>query len=427
MNRITTDWIPSLTTLRKNFARRFLLLALCSLFLAGCAKEPVSLDFDYSIIQKPVTVKIAPSLKEHREIILRVCREEMERLGAILDETDEDSEIAMINRLGPGVTFPINSEMNRMIRFCTDFEERSEGQFTALIYPIGYMWGFHGNPNPVGISPEIATASLDSLHTSTFRLTEKTIELNSPFTRLDVGGIAEGYITDLTIIRLRVQNVSGIMVKVGDSARALGGKDDGTPYTFPIPHPFEEGKIVGHVELKNRIAASMSNIHRLQSQVDGQIIGHIINPITAMPVTNTVQTVGIATSATKSDALATSLAVAGTNKSPRLLHRFGKDSPVYGIIIPNKQPLEIHISKGAEQYFQVAPEYASSVTHLATLDSQEAEAALQADGLQKRERAERLRQGILSNKDIAVEEVPTSATVDTNKTTLAEEYETKKP
>ena len=347
----------------------------------------------------------------------------MERIGSIIDESDLKSEISMINRLGPDVTFPINEEMNRMIRFCSEYEEISEGQFTALIYPLGYMWGFHGNPNPVGISPEIAEASLDSLHTSTYRLTEKTIEMNSPFTRIDIGGIAEGYITDLTVIRLRVQNISGIMLKVGDSARALGGQDDGTPYTFPIQHPFEDGKTIGHVVLKNRIATSMSNIRRKQRVIDGRTIGHIINPITAMPVTNTVQSIGIATSATKSDALATALIVAGESKASRLLHRFSKDSPAHGIVIPNRKPLEILISKGAEEYFQVDPAYASAIKMLPELDAEAAKKALLVNGMDRKARAERIRQELLNQSDVSIAEVPTSATVDTNKTTLVEEQQ----
>ena len=69
-----------------------------------------------------------------------------------------------------------------------------------------------------------------------------TVTLQNPDARIDLGGIAKGYIADQMKAYLNQKGITSGYINLGGNVFALGAKTDGSAYTIGIQRPFAEGK-----------------------------------------------------------------------------------------------------------------------------------------------------------------------------------------
>ena len=336
-------------------------LAVLAAFLCvGCSKKEISYRFSFQALEEVVRVEIPPS--QHAQLIrtATITRERIETAVKFFDPTSPKSELSLINELAPNVRFPINKETQRLIRFCKKYTELSEGAFDVSSYPLSYMWGFLGGVMPNELSGEVAQNSIASTGMDKIKLRDNFIQISSPFAKLDFSAIMDGYLTDLAILKLRDNVVPNVRIQVGNSVRSLGVNEGGAFWTNRIPHPNDSAQSIGQVLLKNKMASSHSNIYRKTiKDTKGNDITHIIDANKGVPVKHTVQVVTIAPTATASDALATALIVQGVENAARILKNFER---CHALLITNTEPLEVYLSAGGEEYFNLRGEFAAVKT-----------------------------------------------------------------
>lgn len=131
-----------------------------------------------------------------------------------------------------------------------------------------------------------------------------TVFLEDPEMSLDVGGIAKGYATE-QVAQLASQNgVNSALISVGGNVRAIGAREDGTPWKVGIQNPIDKnGTNICDVALKDASLVTSGTYERYYV-VDGVKYPHIIDPDTLFPARYFVSVTILCKDSGSADALA---------------------------------------------------------------------------------------------------------------------------
>lgn len=127
---------------------------------------------------------------------------------------------------------------------------------------------------------------------------------------VDLNAIAKGYIVDQAAgAAAQVPGISAVVVNAGGDLRHFGAGSVRVGIEDPA-RPFDNAPPRWRVELTNAALATSGSARR-GFQVDGQWLGHVLDPRTGRPVAHTASVSVLAESAMDADALATVLGVTG--------------------------------------------------------------------------------------------------------------------
>ena len=112
-----------------------------------------------------------------------------------------------------------------------------------------------------------------------------TVTLADPDARLDLGGIAKGYVSDVLLDELAVAGVTSAYVNLGGNVKVLGAKPDGSPWKIGVrdPNAPEDERSIARVALTDGSVVT-SGLYERQFEQGGRRYWHILDPRTGYPV-----------------------------------------------------------------------------------------------------------------------------------------------
>ena len=133
-----------------------------------------------------------------------------------------------------------------------------------------------------------------------------TVCLKDPATKLDLGGIAKGYIADCMKSYLKKHGITKGIINLGGSVLCIGEKDRNVPFTVGIQKPFaEDGTPLFTLKVKD-LSVVTSGTYQRYFRKNGKLYHHILNTKTGLPVQNHLTSVTIISNrSTDGDALST--------------------------------------------------------------------------------------------------------------------------
>jgi thiamine biosynthesis lipoprotein len=175
---------------------------------------------------------------------------------------------------------------------------------------------------------------------------------------LDLGAIAKGYAVDLAFGSCRSVGLEDFLIDLSGNIRGSGRPQWGKSWQIGVRDPFDRSSIIGKIALRSGMALATSGDYERFVEISGQRFSHIINPKTGFPVTGTAGVTILCGDATTADGLSTSFFVAGLKGSGKLLQ---KPQSAEVLIVPDKYPIEIWLTKGFAEVFVPIPELANRV------------------------------------------------------------------
>ena len=236
-----------------------------------------------------------------------------QRFDALFDLYDDESDIARINA-GGGEPVEVDPDtidlVNRALEFCA----QADGRFDITIGAVSTLWDFDKGIRPT--DSQIA-AALPHVGWRNVRVDDGagTVQLTDPQAKLDLGGIAKGYVADRLCDLLREEtDATAAAISLGGNVAFFGEKPGGGTWDAGIRDPNDPGgsATVGtaHVEGGSLVT---SGLYERTFELDGVTYWHILDPRTGMPVKTDTESVTVACpSSTTADALSTTLFVAGS-------------------------------------------------------------------------------------------------------------------
>lgn len=217
---------------------------------------------------------------------------EIERLEKIFSLCMTDSALVQLNTVGRLDAPPF--EMLECLALAAQVHEATQGLFDPSVQPL---WQLYANRFSKGVAPDAAeiSATLPVVGFARIRFDSEAVVLAKGMA-LTLNGIAQGFIADKLAEMLTAEGLTDILINTGE-LRAIGRMPNGLGW----PVKLASG---GELPLSARSLGTSSPLGTVFDA--GGRVGHILHPVTGMPVGSRWGSVSISSaSAGVADALST--------------------------------------------------------------------------------------------------------------------------
>ena len=241
---------------------------------------------------------------------------ETARIDALMSTYKPESRISEINRLAASEAVDAGSELYRLIEQSLDISVLTRGAFDITYDSVGQHYDFREQRRPDPDTIEREKMRID------YRLVEldpvsNSVRFARAGVRINLGGIAKGYVVERGVDILRRAGVRNAIVTAGGDSRLLGDRR-GRPFMVGIRDPRVDGEVAISVPLEDE-AISTSGDYERYFEEDGVRYHHILKPSTGKPATGVHSATVIGPDAVMTDALSTSVFVMGVDLGLRLI------------------------------------------------------------------------------------------------------------
>jgi len=274
--------------------------------------------------------------------------QEIRRLENLLSTWIETSELSKVNQAAGQEPVGVSEETFTLLKRAIEVADYTEGGFNIAIGPAVRLWNIPEAPRiPSDMELKIAAQYVDyrNIHLDP---TRRTVFLEKPGMRIDVGGIGKGFAAEKAAAVMREVGATGGLVAVAGDFRVFGKRADGTAWPVGIQHPRKNGKILATLDSTDEAVSTSGDYERFFLQ-DGVRYHHILDPETLRPARLCQSATVVAPDAGWADALATGLFVMGPVKGMALIERLG-----FGAVIVDAQG-EILVSSRLRSRVQMVP------------------------------------------------------------------------
>lgn len=206
----------------------------------------------------------------------------------LFSTTVETSDIARVNS-AQGVPTEVHPETIELLTLALSYAEKSDGAFDPTVGALTDLWDFSGENDTVPDAEVIASAA----KTVDYRAVkideaEGTVTLQNPEARLDLGGIAKGYIADRLKEYFLDQGVKNAIINLGGNVLTVGTKPDGSDFTVGVQYPFEPtGTPITTLRVADSSLVS-SGVYERYFYDGDTLYHHILDTKTGYPVRNSL-------------------------------------------------------------------------------------------------------------------------------------------
>lgn len=246
--------------------------------------------------------------------------QEVRRLEQLMSTWISDSELSRVNAAAGKNAVTVSPETMTVVRKSLQVAEMTEGAFNIAIGPAVDAWNISADPR-LPTSDELAAlkplVDLQHIHTDVW---ERTIYLERPGMRIDVGGIGKGYAADQVVLVMKqAKAVAGVVALSGD-IKTFGRLPGAAAFPVGIRHPRKEGEILAEIALRDEAISTAGDYERFFEK-DGVRYHHILDPNTLQPARGCQSVSVIAKEGVWADGLDTGIFVLGATRGMELVEQ----------------------------------------------------------------------------------------------------------
>ena len=307
-----------------------LLTAVIIIPQTGCGgKEPVSGSEFCLDTSCEITIYDMEGMSEDKAAgIIDQAFAEIREYENMLSRTVEGSDVYRINH-ADGKSTEVSAETLDVIRTGLLMAELSGGKFDITVGALTDLWKFTSDNPSVPEDQEIKKA-LETVGYENITMKGNEVGLSDSETRIDLGGVAKGYIADKTGEYMEAQGVTKAIINLGGNITAIGEKEEDTPWTIGIERPYSDrSEIVGSIKVSDKTVVT-SGIYERQFVEDGVRYHHVLDPQTGYPAETDLEAVTITAVKGNSgfcDSLSTACLILGKEKAHRLVLKLQDEYP----------------------------------------------------------------------------------------------------
>ena len=256
------------------------------------------------------------------------CRE----LDKMLSRTVDVSDVSRINNAG-GEWVEVNDETVEVVSAGIRYGEISDGDFDITIGTVTDLWDYHSE-DPVVPDEAVVKEAVSHVDYRKIEIDGNRIRLLDPEARIDLGGIAKGYISDEMAdvliecgVTSGIVNLGGNIVVIGKKPAVYGGSsasggEGGTDFVIGIEKPYSDRtELIGRTNASDE-AVITSGVYERQFEADGRIYHHVLSTKTGYPVETDLDAVSLPAPrgrAMDTDAMSTICLIKGYDRAAALI------------------------------------------------------------------------------------------------------------
>lgn len=250
-------------------------VACCAAPLAGCAVAEEQISATVFHFDTVCTIGgVMP-----QEVLDEAC-ELCEVFEQLLSRTIATSDVGRINAAA-GEAVEVDGRTAELVQAALGYCEESDGLFDITIGAVSELWDFS---NAVVPSDAAIAEALGHVGWRNVRVEGTSVRLLDPMARIDLGGIAKGYIADAIVDLLCERGVTSASVNLGGNVVVLGAKPGGQPWNVGVRDPEDESgtSVVASIRTTGGSVVT-SGLYERSFERDGRRYWHILDPRTGYP------------------------------------------------------------------------------------------------------------------------------------------------
>lgn len=231
----------------------------------------------------------------------------------LLSDKKSGSDISKINN-AHGSFVTVDPDTVEAIQDALKYSESSGGVFDLTVGDLSDLWDFKHNTGTIPDESAIKDA-VSHIDYKTVEIDGNQVRLKDPKAKIDLGGIAKGFIADKMKTKLKEMGAKSGIINLGGNVLLIGKRPDKTDYTVGIQRPFsDDGTALFTLKAKD-VSVVTSGTYQRYFKKGGRIYHHILDLSTGYPYDNGLDSVTIITkSSTEGDALSTTVFCMGPEK-----------------------------------------------------------------------------------------------------------------
>jgi len=234
------------------------------IFFSGCSQESMHSE-EFLLMDTFVRIEIRSALPEgaKKRVVQRVIAR-MKKLDRKFNYFSDNSELAMVNRMGKGNRLLLSGEMFKVLKAAQVLHRRTRGAFDV------------------------------AMGTGRWRLDsrKKAFHFKDAGVKLNLGGIAKGFIVDEGIRVLRELGIDNACINAGGDIFCMGGGTRRKGWKIGIRDPRRPEKIVEILVIRDKGVATSGGYERFSGSA-GRRVSHIIDPKTGEPIKDIFKSVTV--------------------------------------------------------------------------------------------------------------------------------------
>lgn len=272
-------------------------------------------------------------------LILEQATEIMREFEEKLSFFKEESEVSKINKNAGKCFTKVSNDTFEIIKKSIYYSKLTNGLFNITIAPLTEKWEINSE-NPRVLTKEEVKEGLSLVDCEDIILMENnsTVMLLREGQKIDLGGIAKGYIADKIIEFYKEKNVKSAIVNIGGNIKVLGRKSADKLWNVGVYEPEKHSETsICAVAVENKSVVTSGGYERAFIY-NGELYHHIINPITGYPAKTNLKSVTIVSDESiDGDALSTPIFIMGKMKA----YEFMRKNKISGVLVTDNDEIVV--------------------------------------------------------------------------------------
>jgi thiamine biosynthesis lipoprotein len=273
-----------------------------------------------------VSVELWADDEARGRMLVAEVMSEYRRIDDGMSTYKPDSEISRVNAHAAEGPMSIGPELFSLVERSLALSVATHGAFDITYDSVGYLYDFRARKRPTDAEIGERLDAVDYRHVLLDR-ERRTIAFTQPGVRINVGGIAKGYVVQHAAEMLRARGVEHALLNAGGDTRVIGDRR-GQPWIVGIRHPRIADQLVTRLPLVDEAISTSGDYERFFEE-GGQRYHHIINPSTGRPTQGILTVTVIGPDGTLTDGLGTAIFVLGAEEGLKVIETY----PEYETII----------------------------------------------------------------------------------------------
>ena len=270
---------------------------------------------------------------------------EISRLESVFSSYKPESDISRISRGAGKGAQKVSPEVIEVVEAALKISKLSGGAFDPTIGSLGELWSFSGEVREVPSKAAVNELTKLVDYKQIF-IDQGRVGIRGEDIKMNLGGIAKGYIVGKAVEKLSERGVERMIVKAGGDMFVFSGVDS-APFEIGINHPRLKGRLLGKLKLQNGAIATSGDYERFF--MAGNVrYHHILDPDTGFPARRSISATVTSVDPALADALSTALFVMGEDLGLKMIESI---DGVEGVVVDSSG--KVHLSSGLKGRIEV--------------------------------------------------------------------------
>ena len=263
---------------------------------------------------------------EHAALAIDEAFAEIVRLDGVMSNYKPESDLCRLNRNAHFHREKVPADLYRVIEESVKYSKISGGKFDITVGPLVDLWkaALRGDRMPTPAEEEKLRACVG--YEKIELLPPDRVKFHSPCMRIDLGSVGKGYAVDRAVEILRANGITSALVDAGQSTiYAMGAPPGKSAWEVHLRDP--SNRVDPQVMLnENSVSTSEQTPPSL---LGNPTAGHIIDPEDGQPLKTKYALSVVAKTATASDALSTTLLLAGPENGTAMVKKIAETAAIW--------------------------------------------------------------------------------------------------